>query len=144
MKRIQFIEHEIQQLAHERLYHRHATVRRRMMALYLKSSGQRHSDICKELNISGMCLRNYLDLYLDEGLEGLKHLRYQGKRNLLMENAQIIIAHLENQPPATLKEAQARIEEITGIRRSLPQIRIFLKKTGCAAKSKANSGQSKH
>jgi hypothetical protein len=56
-------------------------------------------------------------------------LGYRGKRNVLLENRDLIIAHLEGRPPGTLKEAQARIEEITGIKRSLPQIRVFLKKT---------------
>jgi transposase len=97
--------------------------------------GRRHKDICDELNISGLCLRNYLDKYMNEGLEGLKSLGYRGKRNLLDENRDIIIAHLEAQPPGTLKEARARIEELTGIRRSLPQIRAFLKKTPLAAES---------
>lgn len=129
MRRIQFTEEDILQLKNQRLQHNHPIVRRRMMALYLKSQGLRHKDICTELSISNMCLSEYLDLYMKEGLEGLKRLGYRGKRNLLLENRELIIAHLEAQPPATLKEARARIEEITGIRRSLPQIRAFLKKT---------------
>ena len=129
MKRIQFTEDEILQLKNERLRHKHPIVRRRMMALYLKAQGLPHKDICAELNISSMCLCEYLDLYMKEGLDGLKRLGYRGKRNLLVENRDLIIAHLEAQPPGTLKEAQARIEEITGIKRSLPQIRAFLKKT---------------
>jgi hypothetical protein len=44
-----------------------------MTALYLKAMGRRHKDICEELNISGLCLRNYLDKYMEEGLEGIKH-----------------------------------------------------------------------
>ena len=129
MKRIQFTENDIMQLKNERLQHKHPIVRRRMMALYLKARGLPHKDICAELNISSMCLCEYLDLYIKEGLDGLKHLGYKGKRNVLLENRDLIVAHLELQPPGTLKEAQARIEEISGIKRSLPQIRAFLKKT---------------
>jgi transposase len=129
MKRIHFTEDDIEQLKNGRLQHEHPIVRRRMMALYLKAQELPHKDICEELNISSMCLCEYLDLYIKEGLDGLKRLGYQGKRNELLENRDLIIAHLELQPPGTLKEAQARIEEITGIRRSLPQIRAFLKKT---------------
>mgnify|MGYP001767027889 CR=1 FL=1 len=139
MRRIQFTEHEIRQLNEGRIHHEHAIVRRRMTALYLKAMGRRHNDICDELNISGHCLRNYLDKYMEEGLEGLKRLGYRGRRNLLDENRDIIIAHLEAQPPGTLKEARARIEELTGIRRSLPQVRAFLKKTPLAAESQTSS-----
>jgi transposase len=129
MKRIQFSEDDILKLKNERLQHKHPIVRRRMMALYLKAQGYPHRDICTELGISSMCLCVYLDLYLKEGLDGLRRLGYRGKRNVLFENRELIIAHLEAQPPGSLKEAQARIEEITGIKRSLPQIRAFLKKT---------------
>lgn len=131
MKRIQFTDDEILQLKNERLRHKHPIVRRRMMALYLKSQGHLHRDICTELSISSMCLCQYLDLYMNEGLDGLRRLGYRGKRNVLLENRELIVAHLEAQPPGTLKEAQTKIMELTGIKRSLPQIRIFLKKTAC-------------
>lgn len=96
------------------------------------------------LSISHVCLYEYLDMYLRQGLDGLRHLRYKGKRNLLDENRDLIIAHLETQPPGTLKEAQARIEEITGIKRSLPQIRAFLKKTPFAKESETSSRKGQH
>ena len=139
MRRIPFTEDEVRQLNEGRIHHEHPIVRRRMTALYLKAIGRQHKDICDELNISGLCLRNYLDKYMNEGLEGLKHLGYRGKRNLLDENRDIIIAHFEAQPPGTLKEARARIEELTGISRSLPQIRAFLKKAPLAAESQTSS-----
>ena len=144
MRRIAFTEAEILQLKKERIKHEHPIVRRRMMALYMKAVGHRHKEICNELNISHVCLYEYLDLYLKQGLDGLKRLGYQGKRNVLDENRDVIIAYLESQPPGTLKEAQARIEEITGIKRSLPQIRAFLKKTPFTKESKTSSRKSQH
>lgn len=144
MRRIQFPEDDVTHLNKERLQHNHPIVRRRMMALYLKAKGYRHKDICKELGISHVCLYEYLDLYIKEGLDGLRRLEYRGKRNLLDENRDLIIAYLEAHPPATLKEAQARIEEVTGIRRSLPQIRAFLKKTPQTEESKTSPRKGKH
>ena len=144
MRRIAFTEAEIFQLKKERIEHEHPIVRRRMMALYMKAVGYRHKEICFQLNISHVCLYEYLDLYLKQGLDGLRHLGYKGKRNLLDENRDVIIAHLETQPPATLKEARVRIEEITGIKRSLPQIRVFLKKTPFTKKSETSSRKGQH
>ena len=144
MRRIQFPEDDVIQLNKERLQHNHPIVRRRMTALYLKAKGYRHKDICKELSITHVCLYEYLDLYIKDGLNGLKHLGYRGKRNLLDENRDLIIAYLEAHPPATLKEAQAKIEEVTGIRRSLPQIRAFLKKTHQAEESKTSPQKGQH
>lgn len=136
MRCIQFTEDDIEQLAKERLYHRHHIVRRRMMSVYLKAMGYRHKDICSELRITNMALCEHLDLYINEGLDGLRRLGYKGRPNLLAENRDLIIAHLETQPPGTLKEARSRIEELTGIKRSLPQVSAFLKKTKfCAGKS---------
>lgn len=129
MRQINFAQDEIEQLKHERLHHPHYIVRRRMMSLYLKAMGYRHKDICSELNISSPCLREHLDRYINGGIEALKHLGYTGKANLLDENKDVIISHLEAKPPGTLLEAQAMIYELTGIKRSIPQISQFLKKT---------------
>lgn len=144
MRRIQFSDDEVLQLKKERLEHEHPIVRRRMMALYLKALGYGHKDICNELDISHECLRKYLDRYINERLDGLRRLGHRGRRNLLEENRDSIIAYLEANPPATFKEAQARIEEITGIKRSLPQIRTFLKKTPSPEEGEADPGKSKH
>jgi len=100
-----------------------------MQALLLKSQGVRHQDIAEILGISGTTLREYFDLYLAGGVEALKELHYQGKANLLVEKKDEIITALEADPPATYKEAQAKIKEVTGLERSLPQVREFLKKT---------------
>jgi transposase len=61
-------------------------------------------------------------------VEGLKQLNYTGTPNRLMEKNAEIIPMLEADPPATYKEAQAQIKAQTGVQRSLPQVREFLKK----------------
>jgi transposase len=47
-----------------------------------------------------------------------------------MKFEKIIRKHLEKNPPATVKEAGAKIEKLTGIKRCETQIREFLKKMG--------------
>lgn len=129
MRKIEFSQAQIKQLSYESIHHEHHIVRRRMQALLLKSQGLRHKDIVEILSISETTLREYLDLYLAGGVEALKELAYQGKANLLAEKKDEIIAALEANPPATYKEAQAKIKEVTGLQRSVPQVRAFLKKT---------------
>lgn len=137
MRQIKFTEEEITQLKHESLYHEHALVRRRMQALLLKSERMPHAKIGERLDICPTTLRRYFDAFLKGAevgrVEALKELNYKGKPNRLMEKKDEIIAHLEENPPATQKEAQAKIKELTGIQRSLPQVREFLKKTGFVA-----------
>jgi len=134
MRQIKFTEEEITQLKYESLYHKHALVRRRMQALLLKAEGLSHAKIGEILCICPTTLRKYFDLFLNGAdhmgrVAALKELNYKGKPNRLMEKKAEIIAHLEENPPATQKEAQARIKALTGIQRSLPQVREFLKKT---------------
>lgn len=130
MRKIEFNQEQIKQLSYESIHHEHHLVRRRMQALLLKSQGLRHKEIVEILSISETTLREYLDLYLAGGVEALKELHYQGKANKLAERKDEIIATLEANPPATYKEAQAKIKEVTGLQRSVPQVREFLKKTG--------------
>lgn len=133
MRRIKFTDEEITQLKYESIYHKHALVRRRMQALLLKAEGLSHAKIGEVLGVCPTTLRKYFDLFL-KGVEAgrvaaLTELNYKGKPNRLMEKKAEIIAHLEENPPATQKEAQAKIKALTGIQRSLPQVREFLKKT---------------
>lgn len=127
VRRIEFTKEEIKRLSYESIHNEHYIVRRRAQALLLKSQGLPHQEIAEILDISETTLREYFDLYLVGGIEALKELHYQGKDNLLREKKDEIIAGLEADPPATLKEARAIIQEATGLDRSLTQISEFLK-----------------
>lgn len=133
MRQIEFTPEQVKELRVESIYHFHPIVRRRMQALLLKSQGLAHQQISQIMAISGTTLRQYLDLYLAGGVAGLKDLPYQGQRSQLNDHQAEIIAAIEAQPPATIKEAQATIKEVTGLERSLTQVSAFLKKTRLSA-----------
>jgi transposase len=126
MRKIEFTQEEIKQLSYQSIHHTHHIVRRRMQALLLKSQGLSHREIGEILNISQTTLREYFDLYTEDGLDALKQLNYQGQTSLLEKKKDEIIAVLEADPPATLKQAQAKMKEATGLERSLPQVSEFL------------------
>ena len=138
MRQIEFSQDDIKQLSHESIHQAHVLVRRRMQALLFKAQGMSHKEIGLYLDISQKTLRRYLDLYLSGGLEALKQLHYQGKPNHLFQHKAIIVEALEAKPPASLKQAQAIIKEATGLERSLPQVRAFLKKTNLSG-AKSNN-----
>ena len=98
MRKIEFRPGEIKQLRYESIHHKHPIVRRRMQALLLKSQGLVHQEIAKIMDISGTTLREYLDLYLADGLVGLKELHYQGQRSQLDDHEAEIITAIEGQP----------------------------------------------
>lgn len=129
MRKIEFTPDQIKQLRYASIHHKHPIVRRRMQALLLKSQGLAHQEIAKIMGLSGTTIREYFDLYLAGGLAGLKDLHYQGQRSQLYEYETEIIAAIEAQPPATIKQAQAIIKEVTGLQRSQTQVSVFLKKT---------------
>jgi transposase len=71
------------------------------------------------------CLRNYRN----GGLTQIFDEDHSPRRHSELEHyAQQIIADFDAHAPSTLNEARERIAELTGLRRSLTQIRVFLKK----------------
>ena len=139
MRHIEFSQDDIKQLSYESVHHPHPLVRRRMQALLFKAQGMSHKEIGLYLEISQTTLRKYFDLYLSGGVVALKQLHYQGKVNHLLQQKEVIVAALEANPPSTLKQAQAMIKEVTGLERSLPQVREFLKKTRLSGAKSNNS-----
>lgn len=125
---IKFTETEVEKLRQERFNHPSPKVQLKMETLYLKSKNLPHSQICDICDITRATLASYLKAYIAGGIEELKELNYRGRENEMMERSASIEEYFTQNPPRSLKEARARIEEITGIRRSLPQIWKFFKK----------------
>jgi transposase len=102
----------------------------KMEALLLKSQGLQHQEIGKILDICQDTLRGYFEQYITSGIEGLKTLNFYKPQSSLEEHRTSIEEEFRNNPPATLKEAAAKIKELTGIERSTVQVGVFLKKIG--------------
>ena len=120
-------------LNYERYHHPMPLVQRRMEALWLKSHGLPHGQIAQLVNITENTLRDYFQLYLEGGVERLKEVAIQGPESALQEHYSSLEAYFRAHPPATIKEAQSKIEALTGIKRSETQVREFLKKNSISA-----------
>ena len=127
---ITFSEAEKEVLNRERYYHPHPRVRRKMETLWLKSQGLSHQEICRLAGISGPTLCRYLKDYQEGGPEKLKVVNFYQPESELMSHRETIEAYFRGHPPATIKQAMAKIEELTGLKRSEPQVRKFLKAIG--------------
>jgi transposase len=130
MIKIDFTQEQINALKYERYNHPHPKVQKKMDVLYLKSQKLKHSEICKICNISRPILAKYLKTYEKEGVEGLKQINYKGQLSELNKYAPTLEQYFNENPPRTVNEAQAKIEELTGIKRSPTQIREFMKRIG--------------
>jgi transposase len=130
MIQVQFSPEIIDGLDYERYHHPSPQVQKKMEVLYLKSTGMSHKEICRICRISKTTLAAYLKQYQDGGLEGLKVLRYKGQPSTLLEHKPTLEAYFKDHLPRTIAEAQAVIEQLTGIKRSPTQIRAFLRRIG--------------
>jgi transposase len=129
MVKIDFTAETIENLRGEMVCHPHPRVQLRMFALLLKSQGLHHKKICETLGICHDTLTDYCRAYQSGGIEGLKALNFYRPKSQLEEYRDTIEEALKKNPPATIKQAAAMIEELTGIKRSDTQVRKFLKKT---------------
>lgn len=130
MIRVEFSQEIIETLESERYYHPHPKVQKKMEVLYLKSQKVAHQEICRLCRISKMTLTTYLKQYRHGGVERLKQLGYKGQPSALNEHQASIEDYLKKHPPRNTAEAQAAIEELTGIKRSPTQVRAFMKRIG--------------
>jgi transposase len=130
MLTIEFTEADKQALNYERFHHPHPRVQRKMEALWLKSQGLSHKDIAKLTGISPNTLRSYLRAYQSGGRDRLKQINFYRPKSELMAQAKTLEAYFRQSPPASIREAANKIEELTGIKRRPTQVRQFLKSIG--------------
>ncbi len=129
MVKIDFAEEDVVNLRNEMMSHPHPRVQKRMFALLLKAQSLHHKKICEILGICHGTVTDYCRTYQSGGIEGLKKLDFYRPQSKMEEYRDTIEEELKKNPPATIKQAAAMIEKLTGIKRSDTQVRKFLKKT---------------
>lgn len=132
MIRIEFSEQDLKQIQQLRYAHAHPRVRRRMEALWLKSQGLEHQEICRLAGLSSNTLRKYLRLFQIGGVKKLTELNFYAPASELACHRYQLKTYFRDHPPATLNEAAAKIEELTGLKRSPSAVGRFLNMLGMA------------
>jgi transposase len=130
MIRLSFTEEEIKELDDQRYHHPHPRVQKKMEVLLLKAKGLSNEQIA---HCTGMCLntvRSYLKQYQQGGIEALKEVKFRQPQSELQGHRGTLEEYFKEHPPTTIAQAAHRIEQLTGLKRSEKQVRIFLKKTG--------------
>ncbi len=115
-----------EQFNYERFNHYHPRVQQKMEILWLKSLGLSHEMICKIGGVSPNTMRAYFKEFLKGGIEKLKEVNFYKPESQMKNHSLEIESYFQENPPRTLNEARFMIEKLTGIKRSLPQIRKFL------------------
>jgi len=127
MRSFTFTAEDRQALAHDRYYHPDPRVQRKMEVLWLKSHDLPHDRIATLAGVSRRTIQRYLDEYLDGGLPRLRRCRWHHPQGALVPHATALEEYFREHPPRSAKQARAIIEQQTGIRRGLTQVRHFLK-----------------
>lgn len=123
-------EADIEALRYWRFQHPDPRVQVRMEALYLRSQQVPNREILRLCGISKASFHRYLQAYVRGGIEQLKRLEHYRPQSALVTHRPRLEADFRQRPPATVAEAAARIEALTGIARKPTQVRQFLKTLG--------------
>ena len=126
---LQLTSDVLKEVHYHRYNHPSPLVQRRMEAIWLKGHNLPHGQIAALVGVTDNTIRDYFNLYEQGGLEKLKELNYSGSESKLNVHIPSLEAYFRENPPASIKEAQSKIETITGVKRSETQIAEFLKKT---------------
>ena len=130
MIEIEFTPDEIEALRHYRFHHPHPHVQLKMEVLYLRSQGVANQEIIRLCNISKATFHRYLQEYLEGRIERLTEVNFHRPQSKLAGHRAALEGYFREHPPATIGEACARIEQLTGITRKPTQVRQFMKSLG--------------
>jgi transposase len=132
MRPLHFPPDVLAEIEHDRFHHPVPQVQRRMELLRLAAYGLPRPDLIRLSGLSKATVQRRLDEYRDGGLDAVRRWDFRGRANGLAPHAATLEEHFARHPPATVADARTFIEEATGVRRGLTQVRLFLKKTAAS------------
>lgn len=121
---------DLKKIDYYRFNHKSEIVQKRMHVIIMKDLNLPHQLIGQILNIHINTITKVIKMYKTGGIEKLMEINYGTNKSELESYKLIIEESFKKEPVYTIKEAQHRIEKLTGLRRSHTQIRKFLKKIG--------------
>jgi len=102
-----------------------------IVCLVLMMFGISHTTIQQKYGTALSTLRRYKRALDSGSIESLFVVaERERERSELDDYEKEILANFEENPPRTLREAQTRIESLTGLKRSLVRLRVWLLKRG--------------
>jgi transposase len=126
MRQITFSEADVQAIACERYHHPDPRVQRHMEILWLKHHGFCHERIATLVGCSRSTVGRTLKEYVEGGLELIRQVPLRQPHSDLDGHRVSLEEIFARQPPRSVKQARHVIEEHTGVRRGLTQVRHFL------------------
>lgn len=113
-----------------RYTHPNMSVRRRMSVIYFKGLNRPNGEISLLAGVSSTTVTLTLKLYQKGGLDAIAAVTHRKPESALESHSKTILEYFESNPPSTAKEAKEVIERLTGIKRNVSRIKVFLHKIG--------------
>jgi len=105
-------------------------IMRRFEVLWLHSCGKFPPEIATLTKQNPATVRGVINKFKNGGIELVTKIDSNHPTSELENHQVSLIEEFNIRPPATAKEAAARIEKLTGIKRSQERVRIFMTKIG--------------
>lgn len=136
MLTIQLSEAEIATLKYEMYHYPDPIVQKRLHALYIKAKNPKYScsTIGDLVGLERQSVSKFIKIFNEKGLEYLKFNNYGTNISELQKFQETILSNLESKPVHQISQAKVRIEELTGVSRSLSAVQVFLKRNGFSCK----------
>jgi transposase len=130
MIKISITEEDMKICEYERKNHIHPRVRQKTDVLRLKIRKLSHEQVTEIAGVSKNTVTTYLRLYKEGGPEKSGEINFNKPVSGLKQHTSTSEAYFGEHPPASVREAMGRIEELTGLKRSETQVRKFLRSSG--------------
>jgi len=126
----QLTSEEREEVLQERFSHPNKIIQQRMEAIHLRHLGKTYSEISQIVGCCEASVSKWLRIYRCEGLSGLKTLKYGREQSELAKHREVLEKYFKEHPIPSIREAQVKIEELTGLKRSERVVREFLRSMG--------------
>jgi transposase len=110
--------------------HPQEKVRLRLNILWFTTQCDTASQIAVFVGASNRQVFKIIEMYKTLGLPQVMEIHHNKPISKLDGFSDLIKGEFEAQPPSSIREARVRIKQLTGIKRSVTQIRVFLKGLG--------------
>lgn len=117
-------------VCHYKYFHSDPLVRRRCDILWHRYLGYSREETASIAQVHPDTISDITKRYKNNELNSLLTISYNKTRNSLDNYQELIKQELDKNPSQTIKQAGEVIEKLTGIKRSLGRIAIFIKKLG--------------
>ena len=131
MRTINLSANETVQLNYERFHFPCPFVQKRLHAVYLKATTTFSDAIIGTIvDLHRTTVSSSITCYMQGGLIALCKVGYGTNKSELEQHQDSILVSFEQKPPRSIEEAVIRIEELTGIKRGVTQVKAFMQRHG--------------